>query len=134
MIPKLIFMNVMVRLCHAIAFETGAKTDAPGAYLKKKEEIIAQLFTLTDQASSADKISSLAESFVLILVKLEARELKQEEYQRISIGGRQGRVQPVGHGAGDGFQGACQHIGQQNKGCISPWRYPGGVEKKVAEI
>ena len=72
-------LNVMVRLCHAIAFETGVKTDAPGAYLKKKEEIIAQLFTLTDQASSADKISSLAESFGLMLVKLEARELKQEE-------------------------------------------------------
>jgi transcriptional regulator with PAS, ATPase and Fis domain len=77
--PQAELLNVMVRLCHAIAFETGARTDAPGVYLKNKEETIARLFALTDQTKGVDKISSLAESFGLMLVKLEARELKQEE-------------------------------------------------------
>jgi len=76
--PQAQLLDLMVRLCHAIAFETGSKTSPPGVYIKNKEEAITHLFALTNQAKGVDKISSLAESFGLMLVKLEARELKQE--------------------------------------------------------
>jgi transcriptional regulator with PAS, ATPase and Fis domain len=77
--PQDELLDLMVRLCHAIAFETGSKTFPPGIYLKDKEDTIAQLFSLTNAAKVTDKISSLAESFGLMLVKLEARELSQEK-------------------------------------------------------
>ncbi|MDY0220928.1 MAG: sigma-54 dependent transcriptional regulator [Desulfobacterium sp.] len=76
--PQDELLDVMAGLCHAIAFETGSKTTSPGTYLKNKEETIAQLFAMTGEAKDTGKISSLAESFGLMLVKLEARELSQE--------------------------------------------------------
>ncbi|MBI9089832.1 MAG: sigma-54-dependent Fis family transcriptional regulator [Desulfobacterium sp.] len=81
-------LELMDRLCHYIAFETTAETDDRGmgaaeskAHLgmETKEEIIGNLFALTDQAKTSKVFSSLAESFGLMLVKLEARELKQEK-------------------------------------------------------
>ncbi|MBF0202468.1 MAG: HD domain-containing protein, partial [Desulfamplus sp.] len=45
---------------------------------QNKEDIIRQLFKLTDPARTSLKIANLAESFGLMLVKLEVRELKQE--------------------------------------------------------
>ncbi|MBU0971659.1 MAG: sigma-54 dependent transcriptional regulator [Proteobacteria bacterium] len=83
-------LDLMARICHSLAFETlsmqetsagePGKTDADkGMGWENKEEIIKRLFDLTDQGKISGKISSLAESFGLMLVKLEARELKQEE-------------------------------------------------------
>jgi transcriptional regulator with PAS, ATPase and Fis domain len=83
-------LELIARLCHQIAFETTAKPtpcfDDPGESnpnmilaLENKEEIIQHLFALTAQGKTSKKISSLAESFGLMLVKLEAQELKQEE-------------------------------------------------------
>ena len=81
-------LEMISRLCHFIAFETTVKA-APSPDDKEKtgsnktivnkEQIIQQLFALTDQGSPSKKISSLAESFGLMLVKLETRELKQKE-------------------------------------------------------
>jgi transcriptional regulator with PAS, ATPase and Fis domain len=79
-------LDMIARLCHFIAFETTAK-DSPSPDDRgnsdknpaTKEQIIQQLFALTDQGSPSKKISSLAESFGLMLVKLETRELKQKE-------------------------------------------------------
>jgi transcriptional regulator with PAS, ATPase and Fis domain len=81
-------LELMDRLCHYIAFETTAEPDSkemgstgPRVDLRPetKEEIIDNLFALTDQAKTSKTFSSLAESFGLMLVKLEARELKQEK-------------------------------------------------------
>ncbi len=85
-------LEMIARLCHFIAFETTGNTAPSPDYKGKsdsnknlpetpvnKEQIIQQLFALTDQGSPSKKISSLAESFGLMLVKLETRELKQKE-------------------------------------------------------
>lgn len=81
-------LEMIARLCHFIAFETTGNTAPSLDYKSKsdsnenpvnKEQIIQQLFALTDQGSPSKKISSLAESFGLMLVKLETRELKQKE-------------------------------------------------------
>lgn len=84
-------LELMVRLCHSIAFETTAGEDRSadpkieagdlkmGSNLENKEEIIDALFALTEQGKASKEISSLAESFGLMLVKLETRELKQKE-------------------------------------------------------
>lgn len=81
-------LDLMDRLCHSIAFETtataddtdmGATDSKRGLPLENKEEIIENLFALTDRARTSKNVSGLAESFGLMLVKLEARELKQEK-------------------------------------------------------
>lgn len=77
-------LNLMADLCHAIAFET-----APGSEHSRsasgqgildsdlKEKAIEELFALTRQGQSSPEIASLAESFGLMLVKLETREVRQ---------------------------------------------------------
>ncbi|MBA3012405.1 MAG: sigma-54 dependent transcriptional regulator [Proteobacteria bacterium] len=83
-------LDLIARICHSIAFETTSmqdiSADDPGKTdgdkrvgRENKEDIIKRLFALTDQGKISGKISSLAESFGLMLVKLEARELRQEE-------------------------------------------------------
>ncbi len=80
--------ELMARLCHSIAFETTAGPNTGAGDLngrsgrsdkEDREEIIDALFALTEQGKTSKEIASLAESFGLMLVKLETRELKQKE-------------------------------------------------------
>ncbi len=71
-------LDLMARLCHSIAFEVqSGNKEASSA--KRTEKDINTLFALTDQGRSSENIASLAESFGLMLVKLETRDLRQEE-------------------------------------------------------
>lgn len=76
-------MDLMARLCHQIAFETAgedaSEVSGPELTPEEKERIIDRLFDLTNQGKSSEKIASLAESFGLMLVKLEARDVKQAD-------------------------------------------------------
>ncbi|MCG8637195.1 MAG: sigma 54-interacting transcriptional regulator [Desulfobacterales bacterium] len=67
-------LDLIARLCHSIAFDAPAKNDK-----KTREAAIDSLFALTDQGNSSERIASLAESFGLMLVKLETRDVRQEE-------------------------------------------------------
>ncbi|MBF0202341.1 MAG: sigma 54-interacting transcriptional regulator [Desulfamplus sp.] len=68
-------LDILVKVCHNIAHETesDALSLAPG------EEIIDKLFALTDHTTVSPTIAGLAESFGLMLVKLEARDLRQSQ-------------------------------------------------------
>jgi len=122
-------LEMIARLCHFIAFETTVK-GAPSSddkektglnkNLANKEQIIQQLFALTDQGSPSKKISSLAESFGLMLVKLETRELKQKEL--IAALEKNNKALEI----------ATQKLGEQNKSLVvslrekySPARFVG---------
>ncbi len=72
-------LDLMARLCHSIAFDTPAKGNKKDAVPKTREATIDSLFALTDKGNSSERIASLAESFGLMLVKLETREVRQEE-------------------------------------------------------
>ncbi|WP_022665973.1 sigma-54 interaction domain-containing protein [Desulfospira joergensenii] len=81
-------LNLMVRLCHLIAFETEARTGKSlslphGMDQEKlnlddadKETIIDKLYALTDQGTTSREIASLAESFGLMLVKIDVHQMK----------------------------------------------------------
>ena len=75
-------LEMMNRLCHGIAFETpsvdASQSSDPDLFLDR-EAAIQHLFSFTAQGRNSQSIASLAESFGLMLVKLEARELRQEE-------------------------------------------------------
>lgn len=88
-------LDLMIKLCHCIAFETTAATapysDGSGILTaspekdgkepldpESKEQIANKLYALTDSGKAPKKIASLAESFGLMLVKLDVREMKQE--------------------------------------------------------
>lgn len=72
-------LALMARLCHFIAFDPGTTGKKQAEALKDREKTINTLFALTDQGKSSERIASLAESFGLMLVKLETREVRQEE-------------------------------------------------------
>ncbi len=72
-------LDLMARLCHSIAFDTPAKGNKKATESKTRETAIDSLFALTDQGNSSERIASLAESFGLMLVKLETRDVRQEE-------------------------------------------------------
>ncbi|MCG8616741.1 MAG: sigma-54 dependent transcriptional regulator [Desulfobacterales bacterium] len=72
-------LEMMARICHSIAYESPSKSDPKTGGAGKRETNIETLFALTDKGRSSEEISSLAESFGLMLVKLETREMRQEE-------------------------------------------------------
>lgn len=73
-------LDQMVKICHSVAFESSeSEPDQEAVRLVKREAEIRTLFTLTDQGRFSRTIAGLAESFGLMLVKLEARELRQKD-------------------------------------------------------
>ena len=79
MTPDQKLLDLMVRICHSVAFETAESDLETAVALKQKEAQIKALFNLTDQGRYSETITGLAESFGLMLVKLEARELRQKD-------------------------------------------------------
>ncbi|MCG8567252.1 MAG: sigma-54 dependent transcriptional regulator [Desulfobacterales bacterium] len=78
--PGASILEMMTRLCHSIAFEkTGTRGNQKPLDGLEQEEMIQALFDLTRKGQHSPDIANLAESFGLMLVKLETRELKQEQ-------------------------------------------------------
>jgi transcriptional regulator with PAS, ATPase and Fis domain len=119
-------LNFMVKLCHYIAFETGGtekhsssgmdeivadiESKDLGISLKNKEDFINHLFALTDQGKSSKEISSLAESFGLMLVKLEVKDVRQEEL-----------INELKH-SNDGLKAAKARLAKENKSLVNSLR------------
>jgi len=77
-------LDLMSRLCHAIAFETASESDPGDDNDNKvgnldKKEIISKLYAMTEKGMVPERISSLAESFGLMMVKLDVRKMQQKQ-------------------------------------------------------
>jgi len=77
-------LDLMSHLCHAIAFETTSESDQSDNLVNKvgtadKKEIISKLYAMTEKGMVPERISSLSESFGLMMLKLDVRKMQQKQ-------------------------------------------------------